>query len=148
MENAMTQAEASKPLTGVRVLDLVVGPMAAIGRQLAELGADVIRLEPESGSVDRRQGPSAGGISLDFAAANPGKRATGIGRFDELLAGADILIGGPGCDAAAALARYPRLVAMKVSEFGDIGRFANWQATGPVYHALTGELSRSGIPKR
>lgn len=148
MENAMTQAEASKPLTGVRVLDLVVGPMAAIGRQLAELGADVIRLEPESGSVDRRQGPSAGGVSLDFAAANLGKRATGLGRFDELLAGADILIGGPGCDAAAALARYPRLVAMKVSEFGDIGRFANWQATGPVYHALTGELSRSGIPKR
>ena len=78
MEIAMTQAEAGKPLAGVRVLDLVVGPMAAIGRQLAELGADVIRLEPEGGSVDRRHGPSAGGISLDFAAATviPSRSAT------------------------------------------------------------------------
>ena len=144
----MTQAEAGKPLAGVHVLDLVVGPMAAIGRQLAELGADVIRLEPEGGSVDRRHSPSAGGISLDFAAANLGKRTAGLDRFDELLAGADILIAGSECDVAAALARHPRLVAMKVSPFGDTGRFANWQATGPVYHALTGELSRSGIPGR
>jgi crotonobetainyl-CoA:carnitine CoA-transferase CaiB-like acyl-CoA transferase len=148
MEIAMTEAEASKPLAGVRVLDLVVGPMAAIGRQLAELGADVLRLEPEGGSADRRTGPSAGGVSLDFTAANLGKRAGRLDRLDDLLAGADILLAGADYDGAAALARYPRLVATKVSPFGDTGRFASWQATGPVYHALTAELSRSGVPGR
>lgn len=144
----MSEAEVDYPLAGVRVLDLIEGSMGAIARQLAELGADVIRLEPDGGGRDRRQGPSVAGISLDFAAANIGKRAADIGRYEELLAGADMLIAGPDLDLDAALARYPQLVAMRVSPFGQTGRFAGWQATGPVYHALTGELSRSGIRGR
>lgn len=144
----MNAAEVDYPLAGVRVLDLVEGPMAAIARQLGELGADVIRLERDGGGCDRRQGPSVAGISLDFAAANVGKRASPIGRYEELLSGADMLIAGPSCDIDTALASYPQLVVMRVSPFGQTGRFADWQGTGPVYHALTGELSRSGIRGR
>ncbi|MGI4940734.1 MAG: CaiB/BaiF CoA transferase family protein [Janthinobacterium lividum] len=152
------------PLAGVRVLDLVVGPVAAVGRLLGELGADIIRVEPRAGAPDRHAGIMAVGVSLDFVAANLGKRAVALDldndpdrrRFDGLVATADILIENtrPGSNAAALLDvaairnRHPALVVLSVSDFGQSGRFSRWQVTGPVLHALTGELSRSGIPGR
>ena len=45
---------SDRPLHGMRVLDGVSSPMAAIARHFTELGADVIRLEPEGGAQDRR----------------------------------------------------------------------------------------------
>lgn len=144
----MIQIEEDKPLAGVRILDLVIGPMAAIGRQLAELGADVIHLEPKGGGADRLAGQLAAGISLDFVALNLGKRAGSLEQLEHLLEDADILIAGPDLDMSDVAARFPKLVAMTVSDFGATGRFANWQGSGAVYHALTGELSRSGIPGR
>ncbi|MGI4801634.1 MAG: CaiB/BaiF CoA transferase family protein [Janthinobacterium lividum] len=152
------------PLAGIRVLDLAVGPVAAVGRLLGELGADIIRVEPRAGAPDRRTGTIAAGISLDFVAANLGKRAVALDLddaedrrcFDRLVARADILIetSRPGSDAAALLdvsaikTRHSALVILSVSDFGQLGRFSQWQATGPVLHALSGELSRSGIPGR
>src|SRR5215207_4245294 len=145
----MNQTGAALPLAGLRVLDLMTGPMAAISRQFAELGGDVIRLEPVGGAADRAAGPRAVGIGLAFAAANLGKRATTLDRFEQLVDGADILIAPLGSvDAAALRARFPALVIMTVSDFGETGRFAGWHGSGPVFHALSGELSRSGIPGR
>ena len=101
MAKAATKREADAlPLNGVRVIDLAAGPMAAIGRILAELGADVIRVEPPEGAVDRREGLTAGGVSLGFVAANLSKRAVALdlgtaeGRdnFMALVGTADILI--------------------------------------------------------
>lgn len=150
------------PLTGVRVLDLTSGPLGAIGRQLAELGADVVLVEPRDGGAGRRSAPLAQGMSLSFAAANVGKRgvALDLGNaadhdfFGGLVDVADILIemGEPGITAAINVhelrRKHPTLVILSVSPFGASGAFREWQATGPVLHALSGELSRSGIPGR
>lgn len=138
------------PLTGVRVVDRTTGAMAAAARLLGELGAEVIRLEPAGGGADRRAGPMLAGTSLSFAAANLGKRATSMQDADALLAAAHILIedAGPGGDAAAIAARHPALVVVSVTPFGQDGPWAAWQATDAVLHAVTGGLSRSGLPDR
>ena len=152
------------PLHGVRVLDLTIGALGVVGRTLRELGADVVRIEPRRGGADRNQGPSVAGIALDFAAANLGKCGVALDlniaadrqAFETLISGADILIentrpGSPEAkilDVAALHARHPSLVVLSVSDFGATGAYAQWQATDPVLHALSGGLSRSGIPGR
>ena len=138
-----------RPLQGLRVLDLVTGPMAAIARHFAELGADVIRLEPQTGASDRREGLMVDGLSLDFAAANLGKRVAPADQLNALATEANILIAPrDGVDVAALRAANPALVVLSVSDFGDTEGYREWVGSGPVYHALTGELSRSGIPGR
>ena len=138
-----------RPLAGVRVLDCVGGPLAAIARHFVELGADVIRTEPAGGGADRTAGTLVEGISLDFVAANLGKRAATVEQLAELAADADILIVQLGQDGIAALrAANPRLVVLSVSDFGDTAGYRDWAGSGPVYHALSGELSRSGVPGR
>lgn len=152
------------PLAGVRAIDLATGPLAAIGRTLAELGADVVRVEPTQGAADRRQGPSLNGTSLAFATANCGKRLLALNldkpanraRFEKLLASADILIEACAPDSAEAAAldvagirrRHPSLVILSATPFGQHGPYRGWQASGAVLHALSGELSRSGVPGR
>jgi len=152
------------PLAGVAVLDLTTGPLAAIGRHLAEWGADVLRVEPPGGATDRRTGRQAAGVALEFAAANLGKRALALDlarpadrtRLTGLLAEADILLEStsPGTpeaehlDVEAIRREHPELVILSATPFGRTGPYARWQATGPVLHALSGELSRSGLPGR
>lgn len=144
------------PLTGVRVVDRTRGALAASARLLGELGAEVIRVEAPGGGKDRRDGPMLAGVSLSFAAANLGKRAVALAdddpAFDALLAEAHILIEdsapGDGLDPAALAARHPALVILSVTGLGQIGPWAHWKTTDPVLHALTGGLSRSGLPGR
>ncbi len=72
------------------------------------------------------------------------------------MAGADILIEdtAPGSAAEKALAarnihaEHPGLVILSISDFGRDTSYRGWHATTPVLHALTSELSRSGIPGR
>ncbi len=149
MTGTSPDESGGKPLSGMRVIDLLSCPMAAISRHFAELGADVVRLEPEAGADDRRAGTLADGVSLDFVAANLGKRAGELGLLKGLAADADILIAPAGAvDVAALRAQHRALVALSVSDFGATGAFAGWRGSGPVFHALSGELSRSGIPGR
>ena len=63
-------------LEGLRVLDMADGKGEFCGRVLAELGADVLRLEPPEGGRSRRLGPFSvdGKTSLHFAVRNAGKR--------------------------------------------------------------------------
>ena len=144
------------PLTGVRVVDRTGGGLAAAARLLGELGAEVIRVEAPGGGVDRTTGPMLAGTSLTFAAANLGKRAVAFAQddpaFDALLAEAHILIEdsapGEGLDPTALAARHPALVVVSVTGFGQTGPWAGWKATDPVLHAVTGGLSRSGLPDR
>ncbi|MFS2008844.1 CaiB/BaiF CoA transferase family protein [Azospirillum sp. CT11-132] len=152
------------PLDGMLVIDMVSGTLAAIGRRLADLGADVLRVEPPGGAADRRDGPLFDGVSLSFIAANAGKSAVTLDpadavdreRFEALLDRADILIENtrPGSAEAAALdvagihRRKPALVILSASDFGQEGEYSRWQATAPVIHALSGELARSGKPGR
>ena len=101
------------PLAGIRVLDLTDGPGQMCGRLLADLGADVLLIEPPGGSPARAAEPVAGGISLRFAVQGANKRseiidwrrAPGRDRLLELAGSADILIEDqrPGTLAAAGL---------------------------------------------
>jgi crotonobetainyl-CoA:carnitine CoA-transferase CaiB-like acyl-CoA transferase len=123
--------------------------MAAIARHFAELGADVVRIEAAAGGSDRSMGIMAAGVSLDFVAANLGKRSAPSAQLSDLARTGDILIAPMNTvDADALSAVNPRLVVVTVSDFGDTAGYRDWTGSGPVYHALTAELSRSGVPGR
>lgn len=138
------------PLTGIRVVDCAEGAMAATARLLGELGADVIRVEPPTS----QPAPD----DLAYAAANLGKRLARLAiesdAFATLVADADLVIetARPDSDDAARFAalaaRNPGLVLLSISDFGRTGPWRDWRATDAVLHALTGGLSRSGIPGR
>ena len=138
-----------RPLVGMRVIDAAIGPMAEIARYFAELGADVIRIEAPEGGVDRHEGVTACGVSLDFVAANLGKRAATDDQLERLAQDADLLIVHRGTVDHGALRRAnPKLVVLQVADFGVAEGYEGWIGSGPVYHALIGELCRSGIPGR
>jgi crotonobetainyl-CoA:carnitine CoA-transferase CaiB-like acyl-CoA transferase len=152
------------PLLGVRVIDLVSGPMQAASRHLLDLGAQVTRVQLSGVTNEAEFGPVVGGVALGSAIAARGARrvtvdpATRAGRqaWDDLLCAADILIENtaPGSAAETALGvheirrAHRALVILSISDFGRGNDFSAWQGTTPVYHALTSELSRSGIPER
>ncbi|PPJ26667.1 CoA transferase [Nocardia nova] len=152
------------PLLGVRVLDLISGPMQNVGRHLIDLGASVTRVHLVGVIDDAGFGPVVDGVALGTAIATRGTRTVTIDRstragraeWDELLTASDILLENtaPGSSAEAALETeeirkgYPALVLLSVSDFGRADDFSTWQATTPVLHALTSELSRSGLPGR
>ncbi|KHO27272.1 CoA-transferase [Mycolicibacterium setense] len=154
------------PLAGVRILDLSRGPMTAVGRLLADLGAAVTQVHLH-GVTEKPAEPLGIGVDADSVAiainrhgiptvvldpAAPGDQR----RWVQLLAGADILIENtaPGSLAEKTLAahnihaEHPSLVILSISDFGRDTSYRGWQATTPVLHALTSELSRSGIPGR
>lgn len=148
----------------MQVVDLAAGAAASIGRDLALLGAQVVRIEPPGGHHDRMAAPVVDGLSVDFAIRNLGKTNVELelgdpedrAAFRALLADADVLIEStrPGSAEAAQLgaadvaAQHPTLVILSISDFGQAGAYARWQATSPVLDALTGGLARSGLPGR
>jgi len=153
---------ADLPLAGVRVVDLVDGRAEMCGRLLADLGADVLRLEPPGGGRSRRSVPRVNGTSLPFVTHNANKRGAELdltsagGRVAllDLVSAADILVEGepPGRMAALGLGVdvlhtvNPALVVTSVTEFGQTGPYRDWVATDFVHMALNSVLARSGVP--
>jgi crotonobetainyl-CoA:carnitine CoA-transferase CaiB-like acyl-CoA transferase len=154
------------PLSSVdlRVLDMADARGEMCGRFLADLGADVIKVEPVGGGSSRCSEPVHEGVSLPFQVRNANKRSLeldldaprGRERLLELLAGADIWI--ESCSRAE-LERYeltsrevheifPHLVIVSLTDFGHTGPYRDWSATNLVLLALSGMLSRSGVPGR
>ncbi len=147
-------------LASLRVLDLSDDKGDAVTRLLADLGADVLKVEPPGGSPSRSKRPTLGGTGVRFALHNANKRSTVLDpsnpqhceRLIELAGTADIVVdsGTPGQAAAYRTScedladRFPQLVAMSVTDFGRTGPRASWRATDPVLCALSGSLSRSG----
>ncbi|MES2095643.1 MAG: CoA transferase [Pseudomonadota bacterium] len=133
-------SEIDRPLAGIHVVDLVRGPLAPITRYLAELGAQVDRIDDVAPSPD----------DLTWMAANAGKTTHVAASLDAFVERAHAIVADRGqpVDLGALRAARPDLVTMAVSDFGDGNTLSNWQATGPVLHALSGELSRSGIRGR
>jgi crotonobetainyl-CoA:carnitine CoA-transferase CaiB-like acyl-CoA transferase len=152
------------PLLGVRVIDLVSGPMQAVSRHFLDLGALVTRVHLAGVTASAGFGPVVGGIALGSAIATRGVRHVTVDlsapadrqAWDDLLAASDILIENtlPASAAETALRvgqireAHPALVVLSISDFGRGNDFSAWQGSAPVYHALASELSRSGIPER
>ncbi|MGH9057000.1 MAG: CaiB/BaiF CoA transferase family protein [Acidimicrobiales bacterium] len=161
---------ASGPLAGVRVVDLTAmlsGPYATM--LLADLGADVVKIEPPAGDAIRRVGPFRAGDSREglggyFQSVNRGKRSVvldlktsaGRERLIELARAADVLVEnfsagvmdrlGVGYERLAA--ENPRLVYAAVRGFGDprsgASPYAGWPALDVVAQAMGGFLSVTG----
>ncbi|MCU1346509.1 MAG: putative family CoA-transferase [Acidimicrobiia bacterium] len=152
------------PLVGVRVVDLTDGIGEGCGRYLSDLGADVVLVEPPGGVASRRAFPLFRGVSIPFVVHGANKRSVVIdwedpdGRSEllALLGDADIWIDGtrPGSlasfdlDPARVRQLLPNLVVVSISDFGQSGPYRDWVATEWVHLAMSGALSRSGVPGR
>src|SRR5882724_2323135 len=154
-------AARPRPLDGVRVLDLsrfIAGPFA--GRLLADLGADVVKVEPPSGDVTRLFGVVRDGLSGLYFQQNAGKRNVSVdlkqpGAVElvaELASRADVVIENfrpgvldkLGLGYAALAAKNPRLIMLSISGFGQEGPEAQRQAYAPIIHAESGWIGRIG----
>ncbi|NBU87593.1 MAG: CoA transferase [Betaproteobacteria bacterium] len=142
-------------LDGVRVLDfttMMSGPYAT--RLLADLGAEVIKIESPTGDHIRSRPPSRKGRSTYFAQLNCGKKSLAldlkkpqaIALIKQLVSTADVVVENfrPGVmkrlgldyDTLAAL--QPKLVYCSISGFGQTGSWAGRSAYAPVLHAASG----------
>jgi formyl-CoA transferase len=152
-------------LQGVRVLEIgqvLAGPFA--GAILADLGAEVVKIERIEGGDDaRRMGPEfRNGDALNFQTFNRGKQSVAIdlksqdgkAAFERLAARADIFIhnlrpGVPqalGIDAQSLCARHPRLIYCEISAFGHLGPMASRPGYEPLVQAFSGHSSINGGP--
>lgn len=157
------------PLHGYRVLDLTDETAALCGKMFADLGADVVKVEPPGGCptrsippfLDDRAGPDE---SCYFLATAAGKRSVTIdlgqaeGRdlLSRLAERADFLVesfplgylDGLGISYEALAARNPRLIYTSVTPFGDRGPSAGWKAADIVGWAAGGMMAMMGAPGR
>jgi crotonobetainyl-CoA:carnitine CoA-transferase CaiB-like acyl-CoA transferase len=155
------------PLAGIRVLELariLAGPWA--GQVLADLGADVIKIESPAGDETRRWGPpfveyaDGGRDAAYFHACNRGKRsivadfstAAGQQRVRELCCDADVVIENfrtgdlarYGLDAATLCAANPRLIWCAITGFGQDGPYAQRPGYDFVVQAMGGIMALTG----
>ena len=159
----------SAPLTGVRVVELariLAGPWA--GQVLADLGADVVKVEAPEGDDTRRWGPpfidrEGDRSAAYFHAANRGKRsvtadfrtAEGQETVRRLVAGADVLIenfkvGGLakyGLDWPSLQRVNPRLIYCSVTGFGQDGPYAARAGYDFIIQGMAGLMSVTGTPE-
>ena len=157
------------PLGHVQIVDLTDLRGALAGRILADLGADVIKVEPPGGDTDRWRAPFAGNVaapdrSLPFLYRNANKRgavidrrsADGWRRFIELCDRADILLENLGPDAQRAerltpdevRERHPHLVHVAIADFGLSGPRAGWRLEPLPAFAASGGLFAAGFRDR
>ena len=151
-------ADGAALLAPLRVLDLGGPESDAVSRLLADLGADVLKIEPPTGSAARSALPTIAGASIPFALHNANKRGAVLDpdnpadrdRLIELAGEADIVVDGGnratafGTSCAVLAERFSHLVALSVTDFGNRGPYAAWQATDPVLYAMSTALSRTG----
>ncbi len=145
----------SGAFTGLKVLDftaMIAGPHCS--RLLADLGAEVIKLEPPEGDYMRSRGPLRDGHSAYFGTLNCGKRSLCLdlkkdaarALVHELAAEADVVVENfrPGVmkrlgfDYATLAGLNPRLVYCSISGYGQSGASADLPAYAPIVHAASG----------
>ncbi|MFD2173859.1 CaiB/BaiF CoA transferase family protein [Rhodobacter lacus] len=158
----MTEPHAPLPLSGIRVIDyshFLAGPF--LSRQLAALGADVIKVErPRTGDAGRASPTQREGVSGYFLQQNMGKRGLCLDLrqpdaaelMRRLVASADIFVEnyrpgalkklGLGYEALSAL--NPRLIYASVSAFGHSGPLSDRPGFGLIAEAMSGAMSIIG----
>ncbi|MDZ7782122.1 MAG: CoA transferase [Halioglobus sp.] len=142
-------------LEGRRIIDIAGEPLAMAGRLLADMGAEVVKLEPPGGDPLRQVAPlDAGGVSLRFMAWNAGKTSVEYRPDDAdiaaMLQGADAVLETPGFPGALALPRdsAPGAVWLAATPFGGAGPRAHWRATDLGIMAACGNMNATGYPDR
>lgn len=142
----------------MEVANLIAGPYA--GMMLADLGADVIKIEPPAGDLGRQFGPYQDGESVFFLSVNRGKNTEvidfrsepGRRRARDLVESADVLIHNLragamerlGLGEEAVRSYNPTIVYGVVSAFGSDGPYAERAGIDIVFQAESGMISITG----
>ena len=153
------------PLSGVRVVALeqaVAAPLAT--RHLADLGADVVKIErPDGGDFARGYDHVVEGLSANFVWLNRGKRSIVLDLKDDgdratamrLALGADIFVQnlGPGVAerlglGAALREQNPRLIHCSLSGYGETGPYRERKAYDLLIQGESGAETVSGTPEQ
>lgn len=159
-------ADVSGPLADLRVVELCDELGQYAGKLLADLGADVIKVEPPGGSSARRVGPFARDIpgpdrSLSFWYYNTNKRSLVLdyehatadrARLHDLIIRADILLDDRppgtmerlGLSYSALSTEHSALLHCSITPFGQEGPWRDWQSSDLVGLALGGPMSMNG----
>lgn len=152
------------PLAGLRVLAIeqaVAAPLCT--RHLADLGADVIKVErPGEGDFARSYDTIVHGLASWWVCLNAGKRSIALDLkddrarrvVDQLAARADVVVQNfaPGAMERLGLGvdqlrgRYPRLVACAISGYGDTGPYATRKAYDALVQGEAGVIAITGTP--
>lgn len=151
--------QMDSPLQGIRVLDfsrVLAGPFAS--RMLADLGAEVLKVEPPDGDVTRLWGRRLAGIAGYYFHQNVGKKglcmdlasAEGVELVKRLVPHVDVVLENfrPGVMDRLGLGWEvleqinPRLVMLSISGFGQTGPETGRAAYAPIVHAESGVLER------
>jgi crotonobetainyl-CoA:carnitine CoA-transferase CaiB-like acyl-CoA transferase len=150
------------PLAGIRVVDfsrLFAGPICTM--VLADLGAEVIKVEPPSGDEARLFGPPfLGGEGMNYLALNRGKKSvvldlkseTGGDAARELAAAADVVVENfrpgvterLGIDYASLSEHHPELVYCSITGFGSDGPYRERPALDLILQGMAGVMHRQG----
>ena len=163
---AVTNKASKHPYSGLRVIEIAQDPAGELtGRLLAELGADVVKVEPTGGAASRKIGPFLDGVvsaetSLNFRYYNGDKKSViadiatpaGMKTLRMLLSDADFLVSDYqpaklkklGFDFTALQDEFPRLIIVSVTPFGLTGPWANYKSSDIVALAAGGPLHQSG----
>lgn len=155
--------DAKGPLSGVRILDLsrlVAGNMLSV--QLADFGADVIKIETPDGDPLRHWTDE--GQSLHWKTYGRNKRsvmlnlrdAGGMAALKALIPTAKVFIENyrpgtlekMGLGPDVLLAMNPDLIVVRISGFGQTGPYAQNPGFGTLVEAMSGFASRTGFPDR
>jgi crotonobetainyl-CoA:carnitine CoA-transferase CaiB-like acyl-CoA transferase len=152
-----------KPLAGIRVIELanfIAGPLA--GTLLADMGADVVKVEPPAGDMARATPPIRNGESISFAALNRNKRSLVLDLKQpqardivlKLAAKSDVFLEAYrpgvldklGLGATQVQAANPRILYTSVSGFGQSGPYRTRAGVNLIVEAFSGVLSVTGAP--
>jgi formyl-CoA transferase len=155
-----------KPLAGIRVVDMtsaMAGPFATM--LLADLGAEVVKVEPPEGDQSRDWGPPFYGekYSSYFASINRGKKSVVVNLKSEggrrvlyrLVERADVFLESfrpgtaakLGVDYAALRGVNPRLIYCSISGFGQYGRYRDRPGYDLIALAMSGLMDLTGEPE-
>ncbi|MHB8669038.1 MAG: CaiB/BaiF CoA-transferase family protein [Acidimicrobiales bacterium] len=147
MEEQMAPSSGEPLLAGVRVADLAGEPAQMATRILADLGAEVTKIEPAGGDPLRE-------FPLRFAAWNAGKTSVAASADDPrlvaLIRGADVVVDTPGWPGTLELdpGIAPDSVWVRVTPFGSQGPRAHWRASDLGVMASSGNMYSTGDPDR
>jgi crotonobetainyl-CoA:carnitine CoA-transferase CaiB-like acyl-CoA transferase len=156
----------SAPLDGLRVVaweQAVAAPLCT--RHLADLGADVIKIErPDGGDFARQYDSAVSGLSAHFVWLNRGKRSVVLDLkqpaqrhvLDLLLARADVFVHNQGPGAAERLGlghvrlaeRNPRLISCAISGYGPDGPHRDRKAYDLLLQGEAGAIALTGTPEQ